>query len=202
MLCSAEEDKAGGQPRDARLRELLEDGLREECRFWLESGATREEIDRAMSGCDAVSCTDGAAAWNSCVAEGLPAAAVERVWAPSAPAEWTRVEPRPIPADVPPCDTYIAWTIACLREAMGSDALDAVVGETVREEMRAACDAYEQAGIGGMLGPALAACADVGCGTTGTDLVTCIATELVRAVTGDAGGEGLAPRRSGSGGPS
>ena len=149
MLCSAEEDKAGGQPRDARLRELLEDGLREECRFWLESGATREEIDRAMSGCDAVSCTDGAAAWNSCVAEGLPAAAVERVWAPSAPAEWTRVEPRPIPADVPPCDTYIAWTIACLREAMGSDALDAGVGETGGEERGGACGAYRAAGMGG-----------------------------------------------------
>lgn len=188
LRCAAEEDEAGGRPRDRRLRELLEAGLREECRFWLESGATREELDGALRDCDAVSCAEGAAAWTSCVAEGSPAAAVDRVWMPSAPAEWTRVELRPIPADVPSCETYIAWTIGCLREAMGSAVFDTAVGEPVRGEMQEACDAYEQAGIGGMLGPALAACADVGCGITGTDLVTCIATELVRAVTGDGDG--------------
>lgn len=193
LRCAAEEDEADGRPRDADLLDLLEDGLREECRFWLESGATRDDLDDALRSCDTVPCADGAAAWTSCVAEGLPAAAVERVWNPSTPTEWTRVEPRPIPADVPPCETYIAWAIECLREAMGGDAFDAVVGETVREEMQSACDAFAQAGVGGLLDSALAACADVACGTTGTDLVTCIARELIRGVTGGARGEGLSP---------
>ena len=188
LLCAVEEEEAAGWSREPGDREGLEARLRDECRFWLESGATREEIDGALRGCEAVSCSGGSIAWTSCLAEGLPAAAADHGWTPSSPSEWTRIEPRPIPSDVPPCETYTAWTIDCLRNTMGRAAFDAAVGEAMNDSMREACDAYEQAGVGGLLLPALAACADVGCGADGTDLVICIANELIGAMTGGSGG--------------
>jgi hypothetical protein len=184
MRCASEEEEEGLDREPAEL-ERLEAALREECRFWLESGTTREDLDTALRGCEAVSCAGGSFAWTSCLAEALPAAAVERAWTPTSSAHWTRIEPRPIPPDVPACETYIAWTVDCMRATMGDAGLDAVTEAALHDGMQQSCDAFAQAGVGDVLPGALVACADVGCGESGADLVTCITDRFMGAVLGE-----------------
>ncbi|MBI5487382.1 MAG: hypothetical protein HY905_08620 [Deltaproteobacteria bacterium] len=187
LRCAAEVAAATGLDENPAGSRSVEERLRDDCRGWLESGATGTDLDAAVAGCGTVSCSESPAPWYSCVVQAVPAAAVAPAWTPS-PAEWERIDPRPIPPDVPPCAVFTDWVVACVTEAVGEPGFAAETAAAMREGFAMTCDAWKQAGLDATMGAAIRSCADVACGEGGADLSTCIVTRITEAVTRQTGG--------------
>jgi len=183
LRCAAEQAAAMGWGWGPTELDGLEQDLRERCRGWFEAGATRVEVEGAVTGCAAVSCSDGANAWDSCIVQAVPAAAVAHAGAPSSPEEWTHIAPRPIPSDTPVCEVFVGWVLECTSATLGESGATPAVAAALRDAFAETCEAWRESGIDRLLGGAMQACADVACGAGGADLLTCITTAIADAAT-------------------
>lgn len=183
MRCAREEAAALDQPLPDDA-EVLEGYLREGCRTWLRNGITTGVLAAALGTCKSVSCAEGGDAWSDCVVGALPQPGSPPPGSGFDPESWSRIDPRPIPTDRDACDVMVDWMVGCAREAMGAAGLGPDVEESLRHGFNQGCVTWRTVPESAVWLPTvLATCADVGCGTGGSDLMTCIAMAIAEAAT-------------------
>jgi hypothetical protein len=167
----------------------LAERLSEACDDWMGDEGDPDSLRDTLEECEST-CESGLRAWNSCVAEGLgldaPRRGGEATVDRPPPA---RIEPRPIPPDVDPCELWLGWSMDCIRQEMPGAELPPEVIGPITEGYRQACDSFRSTPEMSEAFPeALRACADVACGPGGSDLAMCIGERLGAAAAGGPGG--------------
>lgn len=185
MRCAREGSAALGEPLPDDP-DVLEGYLRDRCRGWLRGGVTKHDLARALDACASASCAREAGSWQRCIETDLGVATVEPEFGD--PSTWARIAPRPIDPERPPCDLFVEWMVACTVEVVGEEAMTAEIDRTLRDGYRQLCEGWESSPqMSQALPSILRACADVGCGSSGVDLMMCLGQEFRNAASGAAG---------------